>query len=536
MTDAGGGHIGQMPEAVGDKKTATRASARSGGVHNGGVMVDVPASGTALLGRDDEVENVSALLRGGDVRLVTVTGPGGVGKTRLALEVALRVGAELRDGAVFVDLAGIADSDAVAATIAGTLEVGQSGRHDPEVALRRSLEHRALLLVLDNFEQVLAAVHVPVGLVERCPDLRILITSRAPLRARAERVFRLAALPVPIRSTDSDVAAVRQFASVELFCERAGAIRPDFRIGDDNAAAIAEICRAVDGLPLAIELAAARTSHLKPAVLVERLATPLSRGSLDTLGRGASDLPARQRTMRDTITWSYDLLSANEQRLLGRMAIFDADCSLDAIESVCSDPPPHVDGDVTLEGAALLDALAALVDLHLVEPDDRLADEARFGMLVTIREYGREQTLDVEEQSTLRAKHAHYYATLVDEATVALESPAARTWARRLEHELIEMRAALRHFLDTDDVANGLRMVTGAGRFWLNHGHIAEGRQWLDAFLGRGTPDLIPVRVRASALDVDGPVGDGRDGLERLGQVGDPGAVRAGAGARPLDP
>lgn len=483
---------------------ALRDSSRSYGcvatVHNGAVGTDVPWPGTVLLGRDHEVANVSQLVRAGDVRLVTITGPGGVGKTRLALEVARRVGAELPDGAVFVDLAGVTDLRAVAATIAGTLEVGQSGTDDSVVALRRALARRELLLVLDNFEQVLAAADVPVGLVESCAGLRVLVTSRAPLRVRAERVFRLAALPVPIPATGSDVAALRQFASVELFCERAAAIRQDFQLDLDNADVIAGICRALDGLPLAIELAAARISHLKPAVLLERLVTPLSNAPLDTLGRGASDLPARQRTMRDTIAWSYDLLSPLEQRLLCRLSIFDGDCSLDAIEAVCSGPEPEGGAGAGLDGASLLDALAALVDLHLVEPDDRAPDEARFGMMVTIREFGREQ-LDVTEQLAVRSRHASYYATLVDEVAVALWSPAAEQWTpRRLERELVEVRAALRHFLETEDVVAGLRMATGAGRFWLNQGHIAEGRQWLAEFLGRRTLESIPVRERASAL------------------------------------
>ena len=469
-------------------------------VHNGAVGTDVPWPGTALLGRDHEVANVAELVRAGDVRLVTITGPGGVGKTRLALEVARRVGAELPDGAVFVDLAGVKDPQAVAATIAGRLEVGQSGTDEPAVALRRALARRELLLVLDNFEQVLAAADVPVRLVESCPGLCVLVTSRAPLRVRAERVFRLAALPVPIRASSSDVAALRQFASVELFCARAAAIRPDFQLDHDNAAVIAGICRALDGLPLAIELAAARISHLQPAVLLERLVTPLSNAPLDTLGRGASDLPARQRTMRDTIAWSYELLSPLEQRLLCRLSIFDGDSSLEAIEAVCSEPEPEGGGDAGLDGASRLDALAALVDLHLVEPDDRVPDEARFGMLVTIREFGREQLVDAAQLRALRSRHAQFYATLVEQAAVALQSPDARTWARRLEGELVELRAALRHFVEVDDVVGGLRMVTGAGRFWLNDGHVAEGRHWLVELLSRVPQELIPMPERASAL------------------------------------
>jgi predicted ATPase/DNA-binding CsgD family transcriptional regulator len=470
-------------------------------MHNGavgvGVGVDVPWPGTALLGRDHEVVNLADLMRAGDVRLVTITGPGGVGKTRLALEVARRLGAELVHGAVFVDLSGVADARTVAATIAGRLELGQSGTDEPEVVLRRALSRRQLLLVLDNFEQLLAAAPVPVALVESCPELCVLVTSRAPLRVRAERVFRLAALPVPIRASSSDVVAARQFASVELFCERAGAIRPDFQLCDDNVTEIAGICRALDGLPLAIELAAARISHLTPAVLLERLMTPQSSAPLDALGRGASDLPERQRTMRATIAWSYDLLSPLEQSLLRRLSIFDGDCSLEAIEAVCSGPDPG--GGVGLDTATVLDAIAALVDLHLVEPDDHAPDEARFGMLVAIREFGREQLAEAAELPTLRSRHARYYATLVGHAATALQSPDARAWARRLERELVEIRAALRH-LAAADVVGGLRMVIGAGRFWLNHGHVAEGRHWLAEHLSRVPLDLIPVPERAGAL------------------------------------
>ncbi len=328
--------------------------------------------------------------------------------------------------------------------------------------------------------------------MESCPGLCILVTSRAPLRVRAERVFRLAALPVPTPTADVDAEAVRPFASVELFCDRAAAIRPGFQLDDSNAGAIGGICRALDGLPLAIELAAARVSHLSPAVLRERLAAEVPNVQLDTLGRGAGDLPARQRTMRDTIAWSYALLNAREQHLLCDLSVFDGDCSLEAIEAVCAGSQP--DG-----GAGVLDALAALVDLHLVEPADHVPDEARFEVLVTIREFGREQ-LDDAQLLALRSRHAGYYAHLVDEAATGLESPDAPTWTRRLEHELVELRGALRHLVATNAVVEGLRLVTGAGPFWRDHGHIAEGRRWLDEFLGRIDPDLIPPPERTAAL------------------------------------
>lgn len=458
------------------------------------MVAELPSSSARLLGRDDEIANVIELFGGSDVRVVTITGVGGVGKTQLALEVARRIGAELRDGAVFVDLAGVNDPTTVPAAVATALDVGRSGADEPAVALQRALAPRQLLLVLDNFEQVLAAGDLPVGLIGACPDLRILITSRAPLRVRAERVFRLAPLPVPIRAQDADVAVLQQVASVELFCERAAAIRFDFQLGADNVEAVAEICRVVDGVPLAIELAAARVNLLSPAVLLERFTG--STASLDALGRGANDLPARQRTMRATIAWSYDRLAPVEQLLLRRLSIFDGDCSLEAIESVCAGDPGN--GDDVVDGGALLDALAALVDLHLVEPVTGVAEEARFRMLLAIREFGREQLgADVD---ALRARHAEYFAGLVEQAATALETRAARAWAARLEHELVEIRAALRHFVDTDDVVTGLRTVISAGRFWLDDGHIPEGRRWLAELLGRVAPETLPPRERAAAL------------------------------------
>jgi predicted ATPase len=265
-------------------------------------------------------------------------------------------------------------------------------------------------------------------------------------------VFGLAALPLPTRTIGSDVATVQGFASLQLFCERAGAIRPDFEFSEEDAAAIAGICRSVDGLPLAVELAAARVTHLGPTVLATRLEARASSPALDTLSRGASDLPARQRTMRDTIGCSYKLLSAHEQRLLRRMSVFDADCSLEAIEAVCSDEASLSGTRAWLVGASLRARLAALVDLHLVEPHDSERDQARFRMLVPIRELGRERLVDANERQALQARHAEYYLRLVDEAAVALNGPAEGAWSQRLERELVETRAALRHWVATDNV------------------------------------------------------------------------------------
>lgn len=471
----------------------------AGGAVRADAVVDVPFPPTALLGRGHEVDDVAGLLRSGDVRLVTITGPGGVGKTRLALEVGHRVGGEFPDGAVFVDLAGVTEPGAVTPAIAHRLGVGETGAADPTVDLRRALARRALLLILDNYEQVLGAADVPAAILEACPGLRILVTSRAPLRVRAERVVRLAALPVPTPAARLDAAAVRGFASVELFCDRAAAIRSGFQLDDGNAEAIGAICRALDGLPLAIELAAARVNHLSPVVLRERLVAEAPGVPLDTLGRGAGDLPARQRTMRDTIAWSYGLLNPGEQRLLRDLAVFHGDCSLEAIDAVCSGSTPADGAGSEVDAPSLLDALAALVDLHLVEPVDRVPDEARFELLVTIREYGREQ-LDDAELLALRTRHARYFAGLVDEAARGLESPAAPTWKRRLEHELVELRGALRHLVATGAVVEGLRMVTGAGPFWRDHGHTAEGRRWLAELLDHVDQDLLPLPERTAAL------------------------------------
>jgi predicted ATPase/DNA-binding CsgD family transcriptional regulator len=462
------------------------------------VLLDVPSPGTRLLGRSNEVAAIVDQLRVSDRRFVTITGTGGAGKTRLAIDVAHELGPQLRDGAVFVDLAGVSDPGKVATTVVTSLDVGDSGADDPMLVLRRALSHRERLLVLDNFEQVLGAAPIASELIATCPRLRVLVTSRARLNVRPERVFELAALPLPPDPPAIDVERAAEFACVQLFCERAEAIRPDFRLDDDNLAPIVAVCRAVDGLPLAIELAAARTGHLPPAVLSERLTRSTSSLALDTLGRGAQDLPDRQRTMRATVEWSYDLLEEHEQRLVRRMAVFAADCSLDSIEAVCADQEPYP-ADSQLEGPTLLDALATLVDLHLVEPDDRTPADARFGMLVTIREFGREQLVAAGELDQLRARHARHYAELVDEASAQFPGPAEREWLQRLDTERIEIRAMLEHVAGTGDVAAGLRAATGAGPLWYYGGHVAEGRQWLERFVAETDEDVVTPEDRAAA-------------------------------------
>ncbi len=400
---------------------------------------NLPVQPTPLLGREEQVAALTALLRRDGARLVTLTGPGGIGKTRLAVQVAAELIEDFPDGVWFVRLSRLVDPALVLPTIAQTLGLKEQGSTPFAETLRAHLTEKRLLLLLDNVEQVVAAASEVARLLEACAGVKALVTSRIPLRLRGEREYALAPLPLPERGSGQLARELSQYAAVALFIERAQAARADFTVTAANAPAIAEICARLDGLPLAIELAAARVKLLPPEALLARLVH-----SLTLLTGGARDLEERQQTMRAAIAWSEDLLTPEERSLFRRLAVFAGGATLEAVEAVCLAPT----GAEPLDLDAL-EGLGALVDQSLVQQraEEGEDGEPRFGMLQVIHEYALERLAASGETSgeaeALRRAHAAYYLALAERAKPVLFGPEEGVWVKRLEREHDNLRAAL---------------------------------------------------------------------------------------------
>jgi len=451
----------------------------------------LPTFLTPLLGREQDVQSASALLLRQEVRLVTLTGPGGVGKTRLAVQVAAHLTEQFADGASFVTLASISDPDLVLPAITQALGLPET-EHVPLLEhLAISLRERHLLLVLDNVEQVLGAAPLLGELLLACPAVKAVVTSRTVLHISGEYEFPVVPLALPSPTSPSDAGAIGKYAAIALFVQRAQAQGPGFALTDENTAVIAAICARLDGLPLAIELAAARIKLLPPEALLARLSH-----RLQILTGGPRDLPARQQTLRNAIQWSYDLLTPDEQRLFRRLAVFAGGCRLSAAEAVCTVP-----GDVTI---SVLDGLASLLDNSLLHQVEQAGEEPRFVMLETIREYGLECLEASGETVRSRGAHAGYYLALAEKAEPQLVGAEQGQWLHRLEQEHENLRAALGWSMQRKEAVTALRLAAALSRFWYIQGHFREGRMWLEQAPAIPAGEKVPTsvhRLRAKALN-----------------------------------
>ncbi len=449
---------------------------RSVGAH----PTNLPPRLPELIGRTEDITAVSGLLSSGQEPLVTLAGPGGTGKTRLALAVAERVVSFFADGVFFVDLSALVNPSLVAASIARVLSVRETPGRSVEKELIDHLASKKMLLVLDNFEQVMDAASGLSSLLGGAAALQVLVTSRERLRITGERVVAVSALSVPPAGSQSGVDEVVDSPAVALFVARAQAVKADFALTEVNAGDVAGICRRLDGLPLAIELAAARINLLSPAVLLSRLDQKLK-----VLSAGRREAPDRQRSLRGAIAWSYQLLSAEEQRLFRRLGVFAAGWSLDAAEAVCDR------GDLDLD---VLDGLGSLVDKSLIRASATI--DERFTMLETIRDFVVEQLQESAEVAELRLAHAQYFQAVAQQAEQHLIGGHQGEWLDRLDLEHDNFRAALAWSIEQAPELAG-QTASALWRFWDVRGHVTEGRQWLDRVLNEiQLPS--PERMRAS--------------------------------------
>lgn len=462
---------------------------------------NLPAQRTGFVGREKEGAAAKELLLRQDVRLVTITGPGGIGKTRLAVQVAGELAEHFSGGIYFVPLSSLNDPGLIVSAIVQTLGIREAGGQSPLETLKKHLQDAArapMLLLLDNFEHLIQAAPTVADVLATGANLKIVVTSRSALHVYGEHEFPVPPLGLPDSRSTPSVEVLSQCPAVALFVQRAVAAKPDFELNGENASAVIEICARLDGLPLAIELAAARVKVLSPSSMRTRLTSRLR-----LLTGGARDLPRRQQTLRAAMDWSYDLLSAAEQKLFRRLSVFVGGCNLEGVEAACD-----TKGDLDLD---LLDGMASLMDKSWVQQSEQAKGESRFVMLETIREYALEKLEASGEQALTKRAHAAYCLVLAEEGATEQSGAEPAEWLERCGVEHDNFRSALEWLTDTGDAEWGLRLGTALFRFWEIREYLAEGRDRLGRLLklaGAGTPTKLRMRALFAAGVLTGEQGD----------------------------
>jgi predicted ATPase/serine/threonine protein kinase len=447
-------------------------------------LQNLPVQRTAFIGREREEAALRQLLNRADVHLVTLTGPGGIGKTRLALQVAGKMADQFPEGVCFVSLAAIRERDLIASTILQVVGVRETGNKYPEDALMEYLGglSQPMLLLLDNFEHLVAAAPVVAQMLTACPKLKVVVTSQAPLHIYGEHEYPVPPLELPDPKSLPEAEVLSRLPAITLFVERAQAVKHQFALTKENALAVATICARLDGLPLAIELAAARIKLLPPSAILARLES-----RLNLLTGGARDLPTRQQTLRNTVEWSYSILNSAEQTLFRRLAVFAGGCTLESVEAVCD-----TKGDL---GMDVLEGMASLVDKSLVQQVEQVDKETRFSMLSTIREYALERLAESEDISSTRRAHSAYYLVLAEEG--AEDIGTQPEWLNRFDVEHENFRLAIDNLVQTGDAEWAMRLGTALFRFWETREHLTEGRTAIGRILAmEGARGRAKLRAR----------------------------------------